>query len=699
METHKRTPMQLFTLPQHFNVPLFQRTYVWEEAEQWAPLWKDIKRTVHTRLQSPHLSGVSHFLGAVVLQSNAHSSGNLTAWNVIDGQQRLTTLQLLIDATQTVFTGLGFSRQANRLANLTHNSSDFIHDGDSTLKVRHMNKDRAAFDEVMNAPAPVNYSELVQTNSRFARAHQFFAESVTEWLAEVPEGESVDRIETLTEVLQHGIQLVSIDLLPTEDSQEIFETLNARGTPLTVADMIRNFVFQRLELEGSDSKRAYEAHWPFEKKFWEKEVSIGRQSVSRSSVFLNQWLQAKLGEEISPPTTFGRFKAYVEHDPEITVSQLLPQIKLQADLYQAWTEAAARPDGNLSPIEMSFYRMRAGNTEVLKPLILWLTDPNWKLPSETIEQVIAAAESWVYRRFMLRLTISDLGRIVADLINDNKNANPDELDTRVTAQLSRLNASSTYWPGDDEIRSFMLPEPTYTRYPRPRLRMFLEAIEDRYRSETKQPQVQRSKLPIEHIMPQTWRETWPVGTPDEEALRQGSVHKLGNLTLLTTALNSKVSNSSWSKKHEALLAHNTISMTGRLIQLTAGTSWDEELIEQRSISLLDSLLKVWPVPEGHVGKLADKHARSTDWVRIPHLLAASFLSSGEELVSTNRHHLDCGARVEADGQISVNGVSYESPSAAARAASGKESGNGWYYWRVRDGRRLLDVRADFLSLQ
>ena len=81
------------------------------------------------------------------------------------------------------------------------------------------------------------------------------------------------------------------------------------------------------------------------------------------------------------------------------------------------------------------------------------------------------------------------------------------------------------------------------------------------------------------------------------------------------------------------------------------------------------------------------------------LIAAIFLSTSEVLVATNRHHKDCVARVEADGQISVDGVSYESPSAAARVASGKKSVNGWYYWRVRDSRRLLDVRADFLSLQ
>ena len=93
METFKRTPLQLFNLPQHFVIPLFQRPYVWKESEQWEPLWKDIRRVAEVRIGAPHLVP-THFLGAVVLQAHEAESTRLTTWNVIDGQQRLTTLQL-----------------------------------------------------------------------------------------------------------------------------------------------------------------------------------------------------------------------------------------------------------------------------------------------------------------------------------------------------------------------------------------------------------------------------------------------------------------------------------------------------------------------------------------------------------------------------------------------------------------------------
>lgn len=84
VETHKRTPLELFNLPQHFIVPLFQRPYVWREEEQWEPLWKDVRRVAELRISEPHVRA-QHFLGAVVLQSYPTASQQLTAWRSSPG--------------------------------------------------------------------------------------------------------------------------------------------------------------------------------------------------------------------------------------------------------------------------------------------------------------------------------------------------------------------------------------------------------------------------------------------------------------------------------------------------------------------------------------------------------------------------------------------------------------------------------------
>lgn len=693
METFKRTPLQLFNLPQHFLIPLFQRPYVWREDEQWAPLWKDIRRITELRIADPG-SNATHFLGAVVLQSHEAQSRRLTTWNVIDGQQRLTTLQILADAICAVLTEAGEARLAGQLERLTHNDEIYVEEGDSRLKVGHLNKDRSAFDEVMYAEPPVDHSDLVHSDSQIVGAHAYFSTVVEQWLGPGASRDYMLKAKELTTVLLDGLQLVSIELEATENSQEIFETLNARGTPLTASDLVRNFVFQRLEAEGGDTAKAYREDWPFETKFWTKDVSVGRNFVSRSSLFINQWLTARTGEEISPQSTFTRFKSYVELECDLSMADLLPVIKLQAQQYESWTEAANHPSGSLSATELAVYRMQAGGVEVLKPLLIWLHEPGRDVHEESIQRIIRAAESWIVRRQLLRLSGSDLGRIIADVIAANSAIPNSDLVERVIGHLARLNVTSTYWPGDDEVRRTLNTEAAYTRYPRGRLRMILEAAEDHYRAETRQPQIERKGYPIEHLLPRSWKETWPVSSPDEAETRQEHVHRLGNLTLLTNALNSKVSNGPWRAKRSALQDHNTITLTGRVIKRTEQHDWDEHLIDERTQDLIDVLLRVWPVPEGHHGKVVDPQTKAGDWVELKHLMEAGLLSAGDKLLATHRDYKGKVATVTGDGAIELDGKRYTSPSAAGRALRQRAT-NGWYFWAVADGRRLRDVRTEF----
>lgn len=693
METFKRTPLQLFNLPQNFLIPLFQRPYVWKESDQWEPLWNDIRRVAEIRIAEPHLNA-THFLGAVVIQSQEAQSKRLTTWNVIDGQQRLTTLQLLADATCALLADAGEIRLAGQLERLTHNDDIYVEEGESRLKVRHLNKDRPAFDEVMTAEPPVDHSDLVHADSQIALAHAYFSRVVEQWLGASGEETYANKARELTSVLLDGLQLVSIELEAAENSQEIFETLNARGTPLTAADLVRNFVFQRLAAEGGDTAKAYRDDWPFETKFWMKDVSVGRSLISRSSLFLNQWLVSRTGEDLSPQSTFTRFKSYVELESNLTMSELLPVLKQQAHDYESWTEAASRQSGSLHATEMAVYRMQAGGVEVLKPLLIWLHEPGRNLSSATVDAVIRSAESWVIRRQLLRLTGSDLGRIVADLIAANSTAPADELVERLTGQLARLNVTSTYWPGDEEIRQTLTTEAAYSRFSRGRLRMLLEAVEDSFRAETGQPQIERKGYPIEHLLPRSWKETWPVETPEEAEARQAHVHRLGNLTLLTTSLNSKVSNGAWTAKRSALQDHNTITLTGRVIKRTEQETWDEALIDERTASLIDALLRVWPVPVGHHGKVVDPQTKAGDWVEIKHLMEAGLISAGDRIVATHRDFRGREATVMPDGAIDLDGRRHETPSSAGRALRQRAT-NGWYFWAVGDGRRLRDVRAEF----
>ncbi|WP_340537725.1 GmrSD restriction endonuclease domain-containing protein [Nocardioides sp. GXZ039] len=688
MKTDVLTPQAVFYLPQHLVVPLFQRPYVWDEAEQWMPLWQDIARLAEIRIRDPY-SQPTHFLGAVVLQAIDGQQGAVPSKNVIDGQQRLTTLQLFVDAAAATFEAREFDGLADQLNDLTHNRA---YGGvvEASLKLSHTNQDGQAFREVMNAEAPVTYEALNHAGSRITRAHEFFAARVDDWLGAAEDAR--DRADALAQAVSQGLQLVVIDLLAQENSQEIFETLNARGTPLTAADLIKNFVFQRLDAEGADTHRAYAEDWPFESKFWEKEVSVGRVSMSRSSLFLSQWLVSQLGEEVSPRQTFIRFKTYVDHEANTKMAELLLAIKAQAELYRSWTEHATESSRILTRPEMAFYRMTAGGVELLKPAIIWLYDPALGIPADVADRVLSMLESWMVRRQILRLTSADLGRIVAEIIKIYRTSDPADLADSVEHHLSRLNVASNYWPGDDEVRAHLVTEQSYRRYPRGRMRLYLEAVEDHLRAKHDYPQVARLGYPIEHVLPQKWETNWPVDGLEAELARGEHVHRLGNLTLLTTSLNANVSNGAWPTKREKIVA-NDVMLLNRYF--TDRESWDESSIDARTTLLTDLILQVWPVPDGHTGSISDSSTKENAWVEVKHLVAAGLLEPGTALLSRPGKWAGTEAIVLADGRIAIGDKVYASPSSAGYHAKGGKAANGWVFWHLDDGRRLADVRAQF----
>ena len=687
MKTDVLTPQAVFFLPQHLVVPLFQRPYVWDEDEQWLPLWQDIERLADSRVEDPYRQ-VTHFLGAVVLQALEGQQGSVPEKNVIDGQQRLTTLQLLIDACAAVFEGRGLDGLAEKFGDLAYNPG---WGSEPTLKLVHTNDDGAAFREVMDAEVPVEHAALKHSGSRITRAHAFFVGSVERWLGESDDAEI--RAQALSHAITQCLQLVVIDLQAQENSQEIFETLNARGTPLTAADLIKNFVFQRLEAEGADTKLAYAEDWPFEAKFWEQSVSVGRVSMTRGSLFLNQWLGSRVGEELSPKQTFIRFKSYVDLEAGQKMSPLLRTIKAQAEIYRTWAEHAADSSRVLTRPEMAFYRMSTGGVELLKPALIWLYDPERAIPTEISDEIVGMLESWMVRRQLLRLTSADLGRIVANIIESYMDVPPTELVDRVRSHLTGLSVASTYWPGDDEIREHLRTEQAYRRYPRGRMRLFLEAVEDHLRSAMGYPQVARMGYPIEHVMPQKWEARWDVGGLEAQLARSEHVHRLGNLTLLTTSLNSRVSNGAWQGdegKRAQLLKHDVLLLNRYFHDLD---TWDEAAIDERTEGLTDLILQVWPVPAGHAGEINEPVAKESAWVELKHLIAAGLLPAGTVLTPRPGPWPSTQAAVTADGNLTIGDAVYSSPSSAGHAVKGGKATNGWTFWELPDGRRLREVRA------
>ncbi len=708
METQVRTPQTVFMHPQRLTVPLFQRPYVWNEENQWEPLWNDVIRLTERVLKAPHSKHHPHFIGAVVLQQVQNSVGTMQERTIIDGQQRLTTLQLLFDALHAELVAVGATAPAMRLETLIVNAAPFCAQPEDRFKVWPTNRDRPAFNAVMSAAEPVDYTAVGFGDERMIQAHRYFAEQARQWLNADGSAAITARSMAIETVIRDLLQMVVIDLGVDENAQEIFETLNARGAQLTAADLIKNFIFQRLLESGADVESDYVQHWKdFESAFWEAEISVGRTRYPRSSIFLNHWLIAQTGEEVVAREVFTRFKRYAM-DCGLSMQLLLKQINRSATVYRTFIQDGLQTTGVIDRLGLFSYRTSVLESEVIKPLILNLLDPEkLPIPKEQFLKALNVIESWMVRRMLVRATTKSYNQIVADLIRHLSNQDRDYVGNAIEKFFAGQTSDSRYWPDDNEIREELRVLPAYRRLGRGRLRMVIEAIEDHLRgwlgtqASLSYERVFRGKYAIEHVMPRKWQVHWPLPEGSRsEGERDALIHTIGNLTLLTSRLNSKVSNGPWvgeSGKMQGLEAHDVLMLNRKLLD-AAGTEWNDSKIRSRSDALAKLILEIWPTPTGHKSAFNAEKTRPRHRVDLSDLISAGCLQVGMTLTPRQKKYSSKTGILLGDGRVDIDGVLYASASEAAKAVT-NVTRNGWSFFLVDtpSKKSLRDVRVEYLE--
>lgn len=705
METQVRTPQMIFMQPQRLIVPLFQRPYVWNEENQWEPLWNDVIRVAERLLKQPDERHQPHFLGAVVLQQVQNPIGLMQARTIIDGQQRLTTLQLLLDALHAELMFVAATGPALRIEALVRNQEPFCSKPEDQFKVWPTNRDRAAFNAVMGAKPPVNYEALGHRGERMVEAHRYFSEQAREWLNAEGADNRAQRAGVIEKVVRDLLQMVVIDLNADENAQEIFETLNARGAQLTAADLIKNFVFQRLMESGANVEQEYLDYWKeFETAFWEAEVAVGRIRYPRISVFLNHWLIARTGEEIVAREVFDRFKRYADHDAGVSMGELLRRIHRASAVYRKFVTDAMTLTGAIDRLGLFSYRTGVLESEVIKPLLLCLLDPELPtVPAAQLSKALDVVESWMVRRMLVRATAKNYNLVVAELVKVIRSSPRESVGDTIEQYLGKQTGDSRYWPDDAELRADLGELLAYRRLRRSRLRMIFECIEDHLRgwqgekSGLGGERVARGTLVIEHVMPRKWAAHWkpdPIDTADQ---RDKLVHTLGNLTLLTDRLNSSVSNGPWGGKRSALQAHDVLLLNRKLLEL-ATVDWSDDSIRARTADLIEIIIRVWPVPEGHKSGFASERPRRRSKLQLSDLLSAGVLQAGMVLTPRQAKFSDKVGVLLPDGQIDLDGKTFLRPSAAGVYLR-KRPTNGWAFFLVdpKSRRSLRHIRSEYIE--
>ncbi len=637
MKPDTHTIQQLFERDVRYLVPLYQRPYVWDEEHQWAPLWEDISALLQHQENGDGAGLWSHFLGAIVLDGEKPTPGQIPRFTVIDGQQRLTTLQLLLAAAARALEDVGASNDAVLLRELIVNNP-LRAEGTERLKVWPTNANRTAFTAMMahEGPPPGHHDDPTNLiDEAFACFKTWAAEYLTgddedteepavaagndsapqadpaqsgDSAAGVPAltaGDATDkhpaaglaeRAERLRITLCDLLKVVSITLEADDNAQVIFETLNARGTPLLALDLVKNVIFALAAHQGHDTDVLYEQIWrpQLDQDYWRQERPQGRLTRPIAELFLMHWLTMRLERVIPATELFATFRQRVLNpatDAEVLIRELCDDARVMRSFD---TPEPRTPEAEF------FARLGPLDAGTVLPIVLLLFRSP-EVSKQRRRRALRILESWLARRALMRLTAKNYNRLVPRLVAKMK-SDLEHADDALLASLSGGEGEISRWPTDNEFHDFLVHRDVYGTVSQRRLVMALAAAEATlYSNKTDVPDL-ADALSLEHLIPQDWEDNWPLtdgnGTPLEgEALeeaidrRRSRMHRLGNLTIVTSPLNSSLSNSAWETKRKALNAESKLLLNARLAERG---SWNEDAVDEHSAWLADQLVKVWP---------------------------------------------------------------------------------------------------------
>lgn len=596
---------QVFGPPVRFVVPLFQRPYVWERKAQWEPLWEDVSTVADRVLQTTGGAPLrGHFLGSVVLEQESTGTGSVERRSVIDGQQRLTTIQILLKAAAHAFgteATLVPSEEHDALAKAGQQMASLIAnpayaDGDETYKVWPTNEDRSQFRAVMDSETP----PPSPTPGHMGGALAYFLEEITAWLRiDVAPGH---RALALARALMHHLHVIVLDLEATDEPQAIFETLNTGGAPLLPIDLVKNWLLWEAVRAAHNEAACYalyETYWKAfdsDAEYWRKRVGTGHAARPRADGFLVNWLTERTRDTVAAGHVY---EAFIDHVAlpardagDVGVPALMKTIHTAAGLYRQIDE----PGAERGRFNTFLRRLKAMNLVVLHPLLMHLLG-RVNSDAADLDECAEALESFLVRRLICDVGTRGYGTLFLKALGTVAEADPTAPVAPVLRQfLAAGQSAANLWPDDEAFERSWCSRDLYAgRGARPL--MVLCALEDQeWRSDHLAMPIASfdwSKVQVEHVMPQGWKAHWPLNSEVTADERDTTIQRIGNLTLVSEALNPSLSNGPWLAKRVSLGKHAHLRLT---TAFTSKETWDEAAINARSLTLFGLAKAIWPRP-------------------------------------------------------------------------------------------------------
>ncbi|MFB6186163.1 MAG: DUF262 domain-containing protein [Halobacteriaceae archaeon] len=559
----------IFAGEDQYIVPVFQRRYSWEE-EHWEAFWEDLSELLESELGEE-----DHFIGAFVVMSRGNRPGSRPQYLVIDGQQRLITLSIILAAIRDKASEIDFDtvsilsdKQRNELEQLSEEIQkkhlvDPFQDDWERYRLISRAEDRDALFGVLDG-------EGVSEDTSIGEAYSYFADKIEEMISQ----EDVYELKRLKGLIMEQLPFAMITASEDENPYTIFETLNERGLRLEESDLIRNYVFMKLDIDDQDEFN--DEKWqPFEQKFSETD-SYDSESLTR---FYRMYLMRK-GNYVKKNNVYSAFRDRVEQSPH----DLADELDYYSDLYLT----IRRPStADTDWLREALQRIQYLDIGTADPLILHLLN-RWQsndLGDYELKKIFKGVESFAIRRSICGESTRGYYQIFPSAI---RSINDESV---VSSLFSYLGGRG--WPDDEEFRSAFVTFDLYSRE-HDKCRLILETLQRDYGH--KEP-VELENLQIEHVMPQEISEdehgqAWKTMLGDDwENVHEEWKHTPGNLTL--TGYNPELSNNKFEDKQE-LFEESKIDLNDHFLEVD---QWTPIEIRDRGEELARRVANLWPVPE------------------------------------------------------------------------------------------------------
>lgn len=602
-EEHRQTVGKWLSRPFVWRIPVYQRHYAWDARDESGPVhlfWATVKEQVGARLDGK--TPPPHYLGAVLVDNKTplDATDGIMRYDVVDGQQRLTTIQIAMLALIQVAEECGCG------PNMQDKLAEYVYSDEERNRPRLFptNFDNKQFQQTLYF-AYGKLTDLGNQNvdsenakkSKIIASLQEFKSLLGKLVGKHP-GNKEAVINAVAKTLTEGFDLVLIVLRKTDEAQRVFESLNSVAKPLTTFDLIRNNVFYRAGA-GEDERLFNTPTWQnLERPYWEGRADNQKgSSTTHIEAYVARTLVAK---RVFPNTEkirfdrnsiFNTYKEFARTGNHSSIDEEIKSLAEYAAVYQHLdSDACPNP---VAGVNFGIFRHSQWKSRDFYPVLFVVASCG--VDAAEKQRMIKLLESYVIRRSVCGLSIGAYNKYAALICK--------EWDGKPTYQslrniLAKAEKDSYVFPDDKRVEAGCVVEKFYkSLFQR---HVFEEIEKSRHGVKVEKVVVEEGELTIDHILPQKW-ETNPAwrkivlgddadGHEAEITAVNAYLHTIGNLTLMSGENNSTKSNRPLEEVQD-LLAESAVKLNRDLAKVS---DWNAEKITARSKSLAAIICKRWP---------------------------------------------------------------------------------------------------------